>query len=239
MLVKFEYLGLEMNRAENILLFRRVNMHGTKSGPKADPDYETKYHPGGGNGQVKANGDSAIEGGSVRINAPPVRDDGTVRLHHYSWHPNLTEIDPSYHGEGIPGQESVRKNHYPELWIDRTYYGIAPGKDGGYEKEHGLGMHEYTVDIQADRLYDLENDPLNLMEVAENYVIDRGYQAWGSAFINGYEQVIADHGFSGYWINTGHMGLVAVSYEKHSPKRVEGPYSLPADLLEAIYPQNR
>jgi hypothetical protein len=28
-----------MNRAENVFEFRRVNMHGTKTGPHADPDY--------------------------------------------------------------------------------------------------------------------------------------------------------------------------------------------------------
>ena len=35
-----------MNRAENVFEFRRVNMHGTKSGPHADPDYRERYHPG-------------------------------------------------------------------------------------------------------------------------------------------------------------------------------------------------
>jgi hypothetical protein len=37
-----------MNRAENVFEFRRVNMHGTKTGPHADPDYHEKYHPGEG-----------------------------------------------------------------------------------------------------------------------------------------------------------------------------------------------
>ena len=37
-----------MNRAENILAFRRANMHGTLTGPNADPDYQEKYHPGSG-----------------------------------------------------------------------------------------------------------------------------------------------------------------------------------------------
>jgi hypothetical protein len=36
-----------MNRAERVYEFRRVNMHGTKTGAHADPDYEQKYHPGG------------------------------------------------------------------------------------------------------------------------------------------------------------------------------------------------
>ena len=32
--------GVPMNtRAENVYEFRRVNMHGTKTGPHADPDY--------------------------------------------------------------------------------------------------------------------------------------------------------------------------------------------------------
>jgi hypothetical protein len=34
-----------MDRAQNILRFRRIDMHGTKTGPNADPDY-WKYHPG-------------------------------------------------------------------------------------------------------------------------------------------------------------------------------------------------
>jgi hypothetical protein len=38
----------KMNRAENILAFRRANMHGTLTGPNADPDYQEKYHPGSG-----------------------------------------------------------------------------------------------------------------------------------------------------------------------------------------------
>jgi hypothetical protein len=40
--------GPWMNRAENILAFRRANMHGTLTGPNADPDYQEKYHPGSG-----------------------------------------------------------------------------------------------------------------------------------------------------------------------------------------------
>lgn len=34
------------SRAQNVFEFRRVNMHGTKSGPHADPDYAERYHPG-------------------------------------------------------------------------------------------------------------------------------------------------------------------------------------------------
>ena len=37
-----------MSRALNVYESRRVNMHGTKSGPNADPDYAEKYHPGSG-----------------------------------------------------------------------------------------------------------------------------------------------------------------------------------------------
>lgn len=38
-----------MSRADNIfsLRFGRLNFHGTKTGPKADPDYDTKFHPTG------------------------------------------------------------------------------------------------------------------------------------------------------------------------------------------------
>jgi hypothetical protein len=52
-----------MNRAENIYHFRRVNMHGTKTGPGADPDYAERYHPGTGGKQSGKSGqkDSAIQ----------------------------------------------------------------------------------------------------------------------------------------------------------------------------------
>ena len=50
-----------MNRAENIYHFRRVNMHGTKTGPGADPDYAERYHPGtGGKQSGKSGKESAI-----------------------------------------------------------------------------------------------------------------------------------------------------------------------------------
>ena len=45
-----------MNRAENVYEFRRINMHGTKTGPHADSDYHEKYHPtGGGKSDAKKN----------------------------------------------------------------------------------------------------------------------------------------------------------------------------------------
>jgi hypothetical protein len=43
---------MTVDRAQNILAFRRVNMHGTKSGPHADPDYEQRYHPGSGGNKL-------------------------------------------------------------------------------------------------------------------------------------------------------------------------------------------
>ena len=37
-----------MSRAQNVYQLRRINMHGTKTGPHADPDYHEKYHPAEG-----------------------------------------------------------------------------------------------------------------------------------------------------------------------------------------------
>lgn len=225
-----------MNRAQNIYEFRRINMHGTKSGPNADPDYAEKYHPGKGNGQTQT-GNEGTKTGSGELDSPPVRADGTVRLHHWTWHQNLKEIDPRYHGEGIPGAESIRKERYPDLWVDRSYFGIAPGQEGGYEKEIGLGRHEYIVDIPADRLYDIESDPRGFRQIADDMVLDHGYLfADSGVWLNAYEKVIADNGYAGYWVDTDHMGLVGVVYEVTFPEKVEAWWDLPRELRDLVYP---
>jgi hypothetical protein len=48
-----------MSRALNVFEFRRVNMHGTKSGPHADPDYRERYHPGSGDKIIDIAGPSS------------------------------------------------------------------------------------------------------------------------------------------------------------------------------------
>jgi hypothetical protein len=200
-----------MNRAENIFEFRRANMHGNKG----EPGYADKYHPGGkGNADIQGS-DGTTQGGDKRITSPPVREDGTIRLHHWSRRKDLKELDPGYHGTGIEGAESFRKEQAPHLWVDRTYFGIAPGRNGGYIKEPGLGIHKYIVDIPADRLYDIEGDPLNLQEMA-SFRIGSGYVGqWLSA----YESEVADAGYAGYWIDAGeNMGLTAVVYELTIPR---------------------
>lgn len=218
-----------MSRAQNIYEFRRINMHGTKSGPNADPDYAEKYHPGKGNGQKGTDG--STEKGRRELNSPPVQADGTIRLHHWSRQDGLTELDPQYHGTGIAGMEWVRKERYPELWIDRTYFGIAPGQPGGYVKEYSLGPYEYTVDVPSTLLYDVMGDPDNLKSLADWRVIDGGYMFGGDpvVYISAYEQVIAEHGYSGYWVKTDHMGMTAVMFENTIPVDLPEWWDLPPE----------
>jgi hypothetical protein len=65
-----------MNRSENVHEFRRINMHGTKTGPDADPGYAEKYHPGTGSR------DRFTKSGGNKI----VDDDGNPKtVYHASW----------------------------------------------------------------------------------------------------------------------------------------------------------
>jgi hypothetical protein len=225
-----------MNRAQNIYEFRRIHMHGTKSGPNADPDYAEKYHPGKGDGRKIQKDDRGTKEGHGELKSPPVREDGTVRLHHWSRRNDLTELDPQYHGTGITGMEWVNKERYPDLWEDRTYFGIAPGEPGGYVKEYSLGPYEYTVDIPFDQLYDISADPDGFKSLADWRLIERGYlfsdtQAWVSAL----EQVVAESDYAGYWLKTDNMGLTAVVFENTLPVNLPEWWELPPEQRPPEY----
>ena len=126
--------------------------------------------------------------------------------------------------------EWVRKEKYPEFWIDRTYFGIAPGEPGGYVKEYSLGPYEYTVDIPFDQLYDISADPDGFKSLADWRLIERGYlfsdtQAWVSAL----EQVVAESDYAGYWLKTDNMGLTAVVFENTLPVNLPEWWELPPE----------
>ena len=142
---------------------------------------------------------------STEYDGLPVRDDGRVELTHYSAQKDLLEIDPTFHGKGRAGAEKRRKQNDPGNWVDRTYYGIAVGQEGGYKKEAGLGNYEYKTSVAPQDLYNMDTDPDGLLAQAQA-------DKWGNTQ-SVYERLIRDAGYKGYWTDHPSMGKVAAVFE--------------------------
>ena len=130
---------------------------------------------------------------------------GVVELQHWSTKKGLTEIDPTKHGTGIAGAETQRKIADPDNWVDRSYWGI---KDGGYVPEAGLGTTKYETKLSYEKLYDFNNDPLNL----------RPAKGVKGNPISLYERAIKDEGFLGYHVSSSQKGDTAILFEKTSAR---------------------
>ena len=149
----------------------------------------------------------------------PAPKEETVRLVHYSTKPGLTELDPAFHGTGLSGAESKRKKNEPENWVDRTYLGFED-----YQKEKGLGPHQYETEMKLSDLYDFKADPKGLKP--EGYPL-------GTASVTAYEKAIRDAGYKGYWVK-GNTGRVAAVFEKTPVKSVAAE---PAAKPKAVEPK--
>jgi hypothetical protein len=88
-----------------------------------------------------------------------------AKLEHYSSNPNLTAVDPKFHGSGVSGIERRRKTNDPQNWVDRTYF-----YDAGTEPEAVMGGKiKYVADLPAGAsIYDIATDPAHLAEQAKN-----------------------------------------------------------------------
>lgn len=146
--------------------------------------------------------DTTGRNASGRLVEPPVKN-GRITLTHFSNTDGLRRLDPAFYGTNYAGAEKARRSD--KNWVDRTYYGIAVGEPGGYKREKGVGAKRYTSSIDANLLYDIQEDPLNLRKKL------RGPS--GPARLNRYEKLIRDAGFSGYWINDEGMGMVAAVFD--------------------------
>lgn len=118
-----------------------------------------------------------------------------LHLEHYSHQPSLDVIDPKFHGTGVKGEESRRKQN-PD-WVDRSYHYLA-----GTTPETTVGAlpHKYMSQVPASKVYDYQKDPEKLKQKS----------MWGSSLDrNLYEKNIKDAGYHGY-INHGAPGMGSV-----------------------------
>lgn len=116
-----------------------------------------------------------------------------MKLTHYSNVEGLKVLDPKAHGSGLLGAEAKRKRDYPELYVNRIYFGLK-----GYVKE--LGDIRYTVSVDAESLYDLARDPKRLAPSSAE-LEKAGFAPFDlSASLCLFERKIRDAGFEGYLV---------------------------------------
>jgi hypothetical protein len=142
------------------------------------------------------------------LEAPRVEADGTVLLHHWSRKEKIKTTNPNKYGDGFDGAEDRRRRTYPEVWEDRTYFGMNVGRKGGYVKEGGIGDHMYTSNVPYDKIYDWVKDPDGFRaKAAETWKMDQG------GYITEAEKLIKKAGYWGYW-SQAHTGLNFVAFRK-------------------------
>jgi hypothetical protein len=145
------------------------------------------------------------------LERPPVNEDGTITLDHFSLEENLSETDPQRWGRSggfLSMEEQGRMGRAP----NRTYFGYATNR-GGYRSEFPEGRHprynkpvfRVSTRVPADSLYDMAADPDGLKVIgralpkAENgRFIYKGREVDGVSL---YEHLIKDAGYKGYWVS--------------------------------------
>ncbi|QII84171.1 hypothetical protein G3T20_05315 [Bordetella hinzii] len=140
--------------------------------------------------------------------AQPVLPPGQVTLVHYSNQADLAQTDPSKHGTGYKGAERQRKEAYPDLYVDRTYFGIV-GVEKPYVRESGLGSHAYHTTMDSADLYDFAGDPdgLGAQAMAEAKQDPDTFHLF-TRRQSIYERMVRDAGYKGYYV-----GNVAAVFE--------------------------
>jgi hypothetical protein len=126
--------------------------------------------------------------------------------YHYSNLSDLEETDPLKYGSGITGAEGKRLS-LPGAVKERTYFYNEPGM-----REPGLGRYQYESNLE--HFYDVENDPLNIIKMADNFNRNKYGILNAESRANDIERMMHEAGYHGYInSNTG----VGISFH---PQRV-------------------
>lgn len=146
--------------------------------------------PGAASGNLRRDGPA-----DARRLAGPTKSGRQITLQHWSGMADLNVLDPKFHGKGAIGDEKLRRDVYPDLYLARTFFGIP-----GYEKEWVLKdkTHRYIHRVDAGMVYDFQRDPLHLMPTTED-LEEAGFAPFDNrAAITLYERRIRDRGYLGY-----------------------------------------
>ena len=140
-------------------------------------------------------------------------------LTHYSTIPDMEQTDPSRYGTGIPGDEASRLRSRPGGVKERSYFYL--GEPEAVTPEEGLGSYRYRA--QAENLYDITKDPLNLKTLAR----ESNRMPWTSnfnpgtvepgQFANDLERMVKEYGYTGF-ANPNAAFPMAVTFD---PTQVE------------------
>lgn len=133
---------------------------------------------------------------------------------HWSKSSDLIETDPSYYGTGIAGKERQKQKQYSDIFVPRTYIGLA-----GYRKEMGLGKNMYETNLDPTTLYDIEStDRLDLWEQAVNEMgFDKG------AYSTRFEGLLKEAGYAGYFNKTHNVAVLFNPTKVNFTKEISGP----------------
>jgi hypothetical protein len=147
--------------AENVFNFRRIHMHGTKSGPNADPDYEQRYHPGPAQGDMWGHTDEEwkqiqIQKKLREIQAKPIEDRWDMFMSEYLQ--QTDEMQFAHDNEGNP----IMREGYPETRRIHPEHGVAINL---FPFQWEYDGRDYAG-IQVSEMWRLEtqdpDDPINL-----------------------------------------------------------------------------
>ena len=126
-----------------------------------------------------------------------VESDGQSHFVHWSKTSDLTETDPSYYGTGMKGAEQKFQKGFPDLWVNRTFFGLP-----GYRRESGVGINMYEVAVDPNTMYDLQEDPDGVWRKAVEEV-----GKLGDRFIPRAEGIIKELGYAGYFRKDRNAGV--------------------------------
>ena len=125
-----------------------------------------------------------------------IDDHGRVQLVHYSGQ-RFKRSDPNRWGQGLSKTVRSERNRLHEA-PKRTFFGAEGATENGYRKEIPLGGNRYTVEVDGELIYNLDQDPDGL----------RNKQG-----VTQLEHDIANAGYMGYMVSDKSLGKVVAMFD--------------------------
>ena len=121
-----------------------------------------------------------------------------ITVYHWSKRADLTDTDPAYAGTGTRGAERDRDQ------VRGTYFAEL-----GY-REYAVqaNAHRYRAELDSERVYCLDSDPLGLVLTAQ--------QSGGNARFE-FEKLVLNQGFIGYKAQDVYKIFVPVKIQLDNP----------------------